>query len=77
MKRSHVWLGVTICLMFMAALVGLFKVEPAAGARDALLILIGSLASNFSNVVAYWFGSSSSSAQKNELLAGRDAAPKS
>jgi membrane protein YqaA with SNARE-associated domain len=57
--------------MFISAIVALFLVEPPAGAREPLFILIGTLASAFGAVVAYWFGSSSSSAQKNELLAGK------
>ena len=36
--------------------------------RDALLILIGNLAAAFMAVVNYYFGSSSGSAQKNQLL---------
>lgn len=71
MKRSHVFLAVLICVMFISAIIALFLVEPPAGAREPLFILIGTLASAFGAVVAYWFGSSSSSAQKNELLAGK------
>ena len=37
--------------------------------RDALLILIGNLAAAFMAVVNYYVGSSSGSAQKNQLLA--------
>ena len=36
--------------------------------RDALLILIGSLGAAFGAVVNYYFGSSSGSARKDELL---------
>jgi hypothetical protein len=71
MKRSHVWLGMIICAMFMAAVVALFKVEPPAGAKEPLLILIGSLAAAFGAVVNYWFGSSSGSAHKSDLMAAR------
>ena len=69
MKRSHVFIGILICLMFVAAVVALFHVEPPAGAREPLLILIGSLAAAFGAVVQYWFGSSASSARKSDLLA--------
>jgi hypothetical protein len=68
-KRSHVFLGVLICAMFMAAVIALFMVEPPTGAREPLLILIGSLSAAFGAVVAFWFGSSSGSARKDELLA--------
>lgn len=77
MKRSHVFIGVLICLMFTAAIMALFKIEPPMGAREPLLILIGALAAAFGAVVQYWFGSSSGSAHKSDLLAARqeDDAP--
>jgi hypothetical protein len=75
MKRSHVWIGVMICCMFVAVIVALFKIEPPARAMEPLLILVGSLAAAFGAVVNYWFGSSSGSARKDELLAARDGPP--
>lgn len=71
MKRSHVFLGILICAMFMAITVGLFVYEPPEKAREPLLILVGSLSAAFGAVVNYWFGSSSGSAHKNELLANK------
>jgi len=71
-KRSHVWLGLLICLMFMAAVIALYHVEPPAGAREPLFILIGALAAAFGSVVSFFFGSSSGSAEKSQLLAARD-----
>ena len=44
------------------------------GMRDALLILIGNLSAAFMAIVSYYFGSSSGSAQKNSLLAGKETA---
>ncbi len=41
-----------------------------ASMRDALLILIGALGAAFGAVVNYYFGSSSGSASKTELLKG-------
>lgn len=69
MKKSHVVLAFTICVMFSVAIVALFYVEPPLGAREPLFILIGALAAAFGAVVNYWFGSSAGSAQKNELMA--------
>jgi membrane protein DedA with SNARE-associated domain len=57
--------------MFMAITVGLFVYEPPEKAREPLLILVGSLSAAFGAVVNYWFGSSSGSAHKSELLAGK------
>ena len=69
MRRSHVSIGVLICCMFIAVIVALFMVEPPARATEPLLILVGSLAAAFGAVVNYWFGSSSGSARKDELIA--------
>lgn len=76
MKRSHVWIAVVICAMFAAMMIALFRFEPPSGAREALLIFAGSLASAFGAVVNYWFGSSSGSARKDELLARGEGPPK-
>lgn len=70
MKRSHVFLGILICAMFMATVIALFWREPPAGAKEPLLILVGTLGAAFGAVVNFWFGSSSGSARKDELLAG-------
>lgn len=47
MKKSHVFLGVLICCMFIAAIAALFLIEPPAGAREPLLLLVGSLSAGF------------------------------
>ena len=47
------------------------NVDPG-GMRDALLIMVGSLGTMATSIVGYYFGSSSGSAAKNELLASRD-----
>jgi hypothetical protein len=75
MKRSHVFIGVLICMMFIAAVIALFLLEPKAGAKEPLLLLIGALSAAFGAVVNYWFGSSSSSAHKDELLANTTQVP--
>lgn len=75
MKPAHVWMGVLICAMFTTAIVALFLIEPKAGAKEPLLLLIGSLSAAFGAVVAWFFGSTSSSARKDELLAASTPAP--
>ena len=69
MKKSHVFIGLVICVMFTAAIVALFRLEPPAGAREPLLLLIGSLSAAFGAFVNFAFGSSAGSARKDELLA--------
>ena len=48
------------------------KGEVSASLRDALLILIGTLAASFGNVIQWYFGSSKGSHDKNQLLADKD-----
>lgn len=62
-------MGVLIFLMFVAAIVALFLVEPKDGAKEPLLLLIGSLSAAFGAVVSWFFGSSSGSERKSDLLA--------
>lgn len=68
MKRSHVLLAILVCAMYAGAIFGLFKLEPPAGAREPLLILIGGLSAAFGAIIQYAFGSSMGSAEKNSLL---------
>jgi hypothetical protein len=67
--KSHVFFGTVICLMFMAVIVALFTLDPPPGAREPLLILVGSLGAAFGAVVAFAFGSSAGSQKKDLLLA--------
>jgi hypothetical protein len=54
--------------MYMAAIGALLFTEPPGGARDAMLVLIGGISSAFGSIISYFFGSSTGSAQKTELL---------
>lgn len=60
-----------LCGFFAAIWLAMTR-DVAQGMRDALLILIGSLGAAFGAVVNYYFGSSSGSAKKDELLAQKD-----
>lgn len=68
MRKSHVFLGILICAMFTSAIIALFLVEPPPGAKEPLLLLIGSLSAAFGAVVTFWFGSSSGSAGKDATI---------
>lgn len=61
-------LALLILTGFFAAIWLAMTREVTASMRDALLILIGSLGAAFGAVVNYYFGSSSGSAKKDELL---------
>ena len=68
-SRTPRWLAVVITAGFFIVLLALvFAGKPKDGG-DALLIMLGALGAGFGQVLQYYFGSSSSSAQKNELLA--------
>ena len=61
------WLVVVMCLAFEGAL--LFNQVPKSEDPMILGRILGTLDSALMLVLAYWFGSSSGSAQKNQLLA--------
>ena len=65
-------IALAILIGFFVALYLLInsKVD-AGGMRDALLIMVGALSAMATSIVNYYFGSSSGSAAKNELLASK------
>ncbi|MBP8102353.1 MAG: hypothetical protein KAY54_10775 [Burkholderiaceae bacterium] len=73
MKRSHVWFGAMLLMMYAGSLAALFLVEPPRMSREPLMLLIGSLNAAFGAVVQYLFGSSVGSADKTALLKERQA----
>jgi len=47
--------------------------EQAQGAREVLLVLIGSLGTAWNTILAYYFGSTAGGKLKSELLAKNNA----
>ncbi len=64
--RRRVSLLVTAA--FMAALWFVVRQEIPAASREIAYILLGTLGAKFGDIVAYWVGSSSGSAQKSAAL---------
>lgn len=60
-----------LCGFFAAIWLAMTR-DVTMGMRDALLMLIGSLGAAFGAVVNYYFGSSSGSAKKDEMLAQKE-----
>ena len=65
-------LGAIIVIAFFATIYLLAKVEMPLTNKDLLLIVIGALVAKFGDVVAYFFGSSKGSADKNDMLGGNN-----
>ena len=59
--------GVVVASLVIVILI-LIKVDLSPTVQDALMILLGVLASGFMAVINYFFGSSKGSADKNEML---------
>ncbi len=62
-------LAIILTLGFFGIL-GYMFVSPQEQYNNALMAMLGALATAFLSIVNYHFGSSSGSAKKNELLAG-------
>ena len=74
-ERYMYVLGGVIVMGFFGSIVLLGLFEMPQGSKDALLILLGALTSQFKDVGSYFFGSSKSSADKNELLKSKPEQP--
>ena len=61
-------LGALIIIGFFTIIIVVFKSEMPASNKDVGLLVIGVLAAKFSDVVAYFFGSSKSSSDKSEAV---------
>jgi hypothetical protein len=71
-ERYMYVLGGVIVMGFFGSIALLAVLEMPQGSKDAMLILLGALTSQFKDVGSYFFGSSKSSADKNEMLKSKD-----
>jgi hypothetical protein len=66
-------LAIFVTLGFFGILAAMFRYQPPQSAHDALMLMLGALGGAWTSIVAYYFGSSSGSDRKTELMA--QAAP--
>ena len=69
-------LAVFVTLGFFSVLYAMMRFPIPAQAHDALMLMLGSLGAAWTSVVAFYFGSSSDSHRKTELLAQAPPVPK-
>lgn len=70
-KRSKIpaVLSIMMTVGYFSILIGMMTGGLVLADSQALLLMLGSLSTGFGGVLAYWFGSNSSSQNKNEMLA--------
>ena len=61
-------LAFSITAGFFSVLLGMMFVEIPISAKDVLYVMVGSLGTAWTGVIAYYFGSSAGSAAKHELI---------
>lgn len=66
--RTPTVLAGVVCVGFFATLIGLMLYGLPAKGQDALLILLGALSSSFTAIIGYYYGSSSGSRAKEQII---------
>jgi hypothetical protein len=69
-KEIYMYVLGAIVVLGILAIIGLLVYVPMpAENKDALMLVLGVLAAKFSDVIAYFFGSSKGSADKTQIMA--------
>ena len=66
--RTPMILAGVVCVGFFGTLIGLMLYGLPARGQDALLILLGALSSSFTAIIGYYYGSSSGSRAKEQII---------
>ena len=75
MKTKDIYmyaLGALIVLGFFVILIVVFNSTMPDANKEIGFMVIGALVAKFGDVVSYFFGSSKGSAEKNEMIRGRE-----
>lgn len=64
------WLSALVTIGFFGELIALMFLEIPDASKPALLIMLGVLGTEFSRIMAFYFGSSKGSQDKTQLLSG-------
>jgi membrane protein DedA with SNARE-associated domain len=67
-KKGQIILAATVTLGFFGLIIFMMGVGVSATIMQPLMMLLGTLSAAFGAVIQYFFGSSSGSARKDELL---------
>ena len=66
--KTPMILAAVVCLGFFATLIGLMMYGLPPKGQDAVLILLGALSAAFTAIVNYYYGSSSGSKAKEQII---------
>jgi len=61
-------LSLLIMVMMMCVIVAIFSMEIPDNNKDMAYLVVGGLMGSFTTIIAFWFGSSKGSSDKNEII---------
>lgn len=75
-SRMPAVLAIVLCIMYTIAITGLMFVEIPQGNREALVIMCGTLSTMLGMAMAFYFNTTQSSRQKDQVIADMVASDK-